>query len=220
MLQLLLKDGLVDQSLINSEYIRAFLKLRLKTDSILLQPLEESFPLSLPQDSVQLHLLSKGHPPLKVFLAFKPMPQDVLQRAWIGLALMNGLRILPTVSGKHYRDDTAAILRTTRTRNSLLQCLRDHLIGTDRCLDHDRDRLALQTGRAFAKLEQISQPMSVVNALRPSQSECDGTCPCWLSRRRRDKSQIADDVSRVRRMFPRSYTSRFYEGADPNITAS
>ncbi|PBK60661.1 hypothetical protein ARMSODRAFT_965962 [Armillaria solidipes] len=82
MLQLLLKDGLVDQSLINSEYIRAFLKLRLKTDSILLQSLEESFPLSLPQDSVQLHLLSKGHPPQKAFLAFKPMPeiQDLVKR--------------------------------------------------------------------------------------------------------------------------------------------
>lgn len=75
MLQLLLKDGLVDQSLINSEYIRAFLKLRLKTDSIALQSLEESFPLSLPQDSVRLHLLSKGHPPQMVFLAFKSMPE-------------------------------------------------------------------------------------------------------------------------------------------------
>lgn len=86
MLQLLLKDGLVDQSLINSEYIRAFLKLRLKTDSIALQSLEESFPLSLPQDSVRLHLLSKGHPPQMVFLAFKPMPeiQNLVERGQQG----------------------------------------------------------------------------------------------------------------------------------------
>ncbi|KAK0442385.1 hypothetical protein EV421DRAFT_1808786 [Armillaria borealis] len=75
MLQLLSKDGLVDQSLINSEYIRSFLKLRLKTDSTLLQSFEEPFPLSLPQDSVQLHLLSKGHLSQKARLSFKPMPE-------------------------------------------------------------------------------------------------------------------------------------------------
>ncbi|KAK0215056.1 hypothetical protein IW262DRAFT_1465848 [Armillaria fumosa] len=82
MLQLLLKDGLVDQSLINSEYIQAFLKLRLKTGSVLLQSFEESFALSLPQDSVLVHLLSKGCPPQKVFLAFKPMPeiQNLVER--------------------------------------------------------------------------------------------------------------------------------------------
>ncbi|KAK0478680.1 hypothetical protein EDD18DRAFT_1208410 [Armillaria luteobubalina] len=66
MLQLLLKDGLVDQS---------FVKLRLKTGSVLLQSFEEPFVLSLPQDSVRVHLLSKGRPPEKVFLAFKPMPE-------------------------------------------------------------------------------------------------------------------------------------------------
>ncbi|KAK0501816.1 hypothetical protein EDD18DRAFT_1144484 [Armillaria luteobubalina] len=75
MLQLLLKDGLVDQCLINSEYIQAFVKLRLKTGSVLLQSFEEPFVLSLPQDSVRVHLLSKGRPPEKVFLAFKPMPE-------------------------------------------------------------------------------------------------------------------------------------------------
>lgn len=75
MLQLLSKDGLVDQSLINSEYIRAFLKLRLKTDSILLQSFEDSFPISLPQDSTRLYLLSKGHPPKMAILFFKAMPE-------------------------------------------------------------------------------------------------------------------------------------------------
>ncbi|KAK0489427.1 hypothetical protein IW261DRAFT_1557914 [Armillaria novae-zelandiae] len=74
MLQLLLKDGLVNQSLINSEYIQAFPKLRLKTGSVLLQSFEEPFPLSLPQDSVRVHLLPKGHTPQKVFLLFKPTP--------------------------------------------------------------------------------------------------------------------------------------------------
>ncbi|KAG7443988.1 uncharacterized protein BT62DRAFT_307322 [Guyanagaster necrorhizus] len=75
LLRLLLKDKLVDRNLIGSEYIRALLKLRLKKDSVLLQSLEESFPLCLPQGSVRLHLLSEHHQAEKVLFSFKPMPE-------------------------------------------------------------------------------------------------------------------------------------------------
>ncbi|KAK0466707.1 uncharacterized protein EV420DRAFT_1758649 [Desarmillaria tabescens] len=73
MLRLLLKDKLVDQSLISSEYIRVFVELRLKKDSTLLRSPEESFPISLPQDSLHLHLLSEDHQAQKVAFFFKPM---------------------------------------------------------------------------------------------------------------------------------------------------